>query len=98
VTTKTFYPQFGNEQRNSIIGPGINDIDFSLVKNTVIHENFRAEFRAEAFNLLNHPMFQVPSRSSTGVFNATGTPLASQILTATSVNERELQFGLKLIF
>ena len=98
VNTRTFYPQFGNEQRNSLTGPGINDIDLSLVKNTVIHEGFRAEFRAEAFNVLNHPMFQVPSRSSTAVFNATGTPLASQILTATSVDERELQFGLKLIF
>lgn len=98
TTVRSFYPQFGNEQRNSIIGPGINDIDLSMVKNTVIHEGFHAEFRAEAFNVLNHPMFQVPGRSSTGVFNATGTPLTSQILTATSVDEREIQFGLKLIF
>lgn len=101
TTVRTFYPQFGNEQRNSIIGPGINDVDVSLVKTTAldrVHEGFHAEFRAEAFNVLNHPMFQVPSRTSTAVFNATGGALDSQILTATSVDEREMQFGLKLIF
>ena len=101
TTVRTFYPQFGNEQRNSVIGPGINDIDLSLVKVTPIdriREGFHVEFRAEAFNVLNHPMFQVPSRTSTAVFNATGTALTSQILTATSVDEREIQFGLKLVF
>jgi hypothetical protein len=101
TTVRTFYPQFGNERRNSLTGPGINDVDLSLVKITPlnrIHEGFHAEFRMEAFNVLNHPMFQVPGRTSTGVFNATGTPLTSQILTATSVDEREIQFGLKLIF
>ena len=98
---RTFYPQFGNEQRNSIIGPSINDLDLSLVKYTAIdriHEGFHIEFRAEAFNALNHPMFQVPGRTSTAVFNATGTPLTPQVLKQTSVDERELQFGLKLIF
>jgi hypothetical protein len=101
TTVRKFYPQFGNERRNSLVGPGINDIDLSLMKTTSldrIHEGFHAEFRAEAFNVLNHPMFQVPSRTSTAVFNATSTPLTSQILTATSSDEREIQFGLKLIF
>jgi len=101
TTVRTYNPQFGNEQRNSIIGPGINDIDLLLTKTTTmsrIHQGFHAEFRAEAFNVLNHPMFQVPSRSSTAVFSATGGAQSSQILTATSVEERELQFGLKLIF
>jgi len=101
TNVRTYYPQFGNEQRNSIIGPGINDIDLSMVKNTAINkvrDGFRAEFRAELFNVLNHPMFQVPSRASTAVFNATGASLSSQILTATSVRNRQIQFGLKLIF
>ena len=101
TTVKTFNPQFGNEQRNSIIGPGINDIDVLFVKDTALdqlHEGAHVEFRVEAFNVLNHPMFEVPSRSSTAVFNATGSALSSQILTATSVDEREMQFGLKVIF
>ena len=101
TTVKTYNPQFGNEQRNSVIGPGINDIDVSLVKETALdhlREGAHLEFRAEAFNVLNHPMFGVPSRTSAVVFNAIGSPVSSQILTTTSVDERELQFGLKLIF
>jgi hypothetical protein len=98
TSVRTYYPNLGNVQRNSIIGPGINDIDISLVKNTVIREGFSAQFRAEAFNMLNHPMFQVPNRASLAIFNATGIPQSSQILTTTSVPERQIQFGLKLIF
>jgi hypothetical protein len=101
TTVRTYNPVLGNVQRNSIIGPGINDIDLSLVKNTGIpriHEGFRAEFRAEAFNVLNHPMFQVPNRASLAIFNASGASQSSQILTLTSVPERQIQFGLKLIF
>jgi hypothetical protein len=101
TTVTTYYPQFGNEQRNSIIGPGINNIDLLFVKNTPIsriHEGFRVEFRGEAFNVLNHPMFQVPSRASSAIFSNLGVASTPQTLTATSVEERELQFGLKLIF
>jgi hypothetical protein len=101
TAVRTFYPTLGNERRNSIIGPGITDMDLSLVKNTAIphlREGFRAEFRAEAFNVLNHPMFQVPSRSSLAFFNASGTATQSQLLSLTSVPERQIQFGLKLIF
>lgn len=101
TTTTTYNPTFGNEQRNSIIGPGINSIDFSLVKDTSIekiHEGFHAEFRAEFFNLLNHPMFEVPGRSNTAVFTAAGNSISPQVLTSISVPERQIQFGLKLIF
>jgi hypothetical protein len=101
TSVRTYYPTLGNVQRNSIIAQGINNVDLSLVKNTAIprvRESFRVEFRAEAFNLFNHPMFQVPSRASLAIFNATGAPVTSQILTATSAPERQIQFGLKLIF
>ena len=101
TTVRNYYPTLGNVQRNSIIAQGIQNIDLSLVKSTAIprvRESFRVEFRAEAFNLLNHPMFQVPNRSSLAIFNASGAPVTSQILTTTSVPERQIQFGLKLIF
>jgi hypothetical protein len=101
TTVRNYYPTLGNVQRNSIIAQGIQNIDLSLVKNTAIprvRESFRVEFRAEAFNLLNHPMFQVPSRASLAIFNASGAQVSSQILTATSAPERQIQFGLKLIF
>ena len=52
----------GNFGRNSIIGPGFNNIDFSLIKRTKITERFSNEFRIEAFDLLNHPNFGQPGR------------------------------------
>ena len=94
-------PRLGNLQRNSIIGPGITTVDMSLVKNFLfprISETSRIEFRAEGFNVLNHPNFAVPSRTASVVFNQTGGPVSSPVLTQTSTNERQLQFGLKLIF
>ena len=48
---------YGNLGRNTVIGPGTSDMDFTIVKLTPITERMKLEFRAEAFNLLNHPMF-----------------------------------------
>ena len=44
-------PQIG---RNSIIGPGFNDLDFRVSRNFPIHEKIYLQFSADAFNLLNH--------------------------------------------
>jgi len=45
---------FGTGQRNSIHGPGFEDIDLSVFKNTHITERVTAQFRVEMFNLFNH--------------------------------------------
>ena len=50
----------GNTGRNSVIGPGLVDFDFSLFKNnyiTKISETFNAQFRVESFNIFNHTNF-----------------------------------------
>lgn len=44
-------PQLG---RNSIIGPGYNDVDFRIARDVPIHESLKLQFTADAFNLLNH--------------------------------------------
>ncbi|MEO6817831.1 MAG: TonB-dependent receptor, partial [Edaphobacter sp.] len=101
AATTTYIPRLGNARRNSVIGPGITTVDMSLVKNFLfprLSDTARIEFRTEAFNILNHPNFQVPSRTASALFNAVGTPLTTPVLTATSVAERQIQFGLKLIF
>ncbi len=57
------YIPFGNAGRNELRGPGLWDMDFSLVKNTYIRrisETFDVQFRAEAFNVFNHPNFASP--------------------------------------
>ena len=51
---------YGNAGRNSLRGPGYTDVDFSLFRNFKFLERFNAQFRAEAFNLFNHPNFANP--------------------------------------
>jgi outer membrane receptor protein involved in Fe transport len=51
---------FGNLRRNAFVGPSFRNFDFSLVKNTRIHERVDMQFRADFFNIFNHPNFSNP--------------------------------------
>ena len=64
------------------------DVDFSTVKNFRFSERRGLEFRAEFFNLLNHPIFGQPGTT-------VGTTNFGRI-TGTRVDSREIQFALKL--
>jgi hypothetical protein len=81
--------QFGNEGRNVVRGPGIEDVDLSLFKHFNIDETRRVQFRAECFNLLNHPNFGLP-------VNDLESPAFGQILQAGS--PRLLQLAVKFVF
>src|SRR5262249_9067907 len=88
-------PRFGNLGRNIVIGPGFNNTDFSVIKNTKLTERIRAQFRAEFFDLFNHPNFGPPG-------NVVGTPAFGRITstrfpTGESGSSRQIQFALKLI-
>ena len=89
---------FGNLRRDSVSGPGFENVDLSLSKSTKITERLRSEFRVEAFDLFNHPNFGNPGlvaqvgSSSFGVITGTRFP------TGDSGSSRQLQFALKLIF
>jgi len=83
------FGSFGNAGRNILSGPSFQTINVSLVKNTRLREGVSLQFRAEAFNLLNHPNFDLPD-------NFIGSPTFGQILSAE--NPRHIQFGLKLLF
>src|SRR5262249_57072201 len=52
---------FGNLGRNTERGPGFAQFDFSLLKTTKLDERKMLQFRAEFFNVPNHPNFAVPS-------------------------------------
>ncbi len=52
---------YGNLGRNALRGPGISQFDMTLSKKFVIRESLNVEFRAEGFNMLNSPVYQVPN-------------------------------------
>jgi hypothetical protein len=52
---------FGNAGRNIVTGPGFHNFDFSVMKNTKIRETANLQFRAEFFNIFNHPSFALPA-------------------------------------
>jgi len=70
---------------------GLNMWDLSLVKNTNIGERTKIQFRAESFNVFNHPSFTAPNTTVTGG-NAFGT------VTGETSLPRQLQFGIKVLF
>ena len=101
-----FVPQplgtFGNLGRNTLIGPGFAELDFSVVKSFAIREGMDLQFRTECFNLANHPNFQAPSTNYRRIFDGTANgqlvSTAVGALTATTTTSRQIQFGLKLVF
>jgi hypothetical protein len=65
---------YGDEGRNYLRGPGFNNLNFSLVKDTAVGflgEGGRVEFRAELFNIFNHPNFASPAIAATTAFAGT---------------------------
>jgi len=93
----------GNAGRNILIGPGVTSLDFSLFKNNYIKrisERFNVQFRAEIFNILNHPNFAPPTTpTNTDIFDGGGNlnPVAGA-LSSTTTTAREAQFAVKVIF
>jgi outer membrane receptor protein involved in Fe transport len=93
----------GNAGRNTLIGPGLTEFDFSVYKNNYIRrisENFNVQFRAEMFNLFNHANFAPPaSPTNTDIFDSSGAPTgAAGVLSSTVTTAREIQFALKFIW
>ncbi|MGB7623006.1 MAG: carboxypeptidase regulatory-like domain-containing protein [Terriglobia bacterium] len=89
-------PVFGNVGRNTVIGPGFNDFDWSIIKRTRIKENMNVEFRTEFFDLFNHPNFGQPGRV-VGASNF-GQIASTRFGTGDSGSSRQIQFALKFMF
>lgn len=82
---------FGNAGRNTVLGPGVNAWDLSLLKHFQVSERTRLEFRAEFFNLPNHASFQISGAGkdlSSGHYGFLRSARAP----------RQVQFGLKLYY
>jgi hypothetical protein len=93
------FGELGDLGRNTLRGPGFADFDFSIFRNVALaQEKYRIQFRAEAFNILNHTNF---GAQTTGVFSGTSTtPLSSagQLQPPTLTTSRQIQFGVKFVF
>jgi len=83
---------YGNSGRNVLVGPGTNSFDFSVHRSfrLPINEVSELQFRGEAFNALNRPHFDLPG-------STIGTASAG-VLGATTVPNRQLQLGVKIVF
>jgi hypothetical protein len=112
IMTPPAYGTFGTMRRNIFPDSGFRNLDFSLAKNWHFGERLRAQFRAEFFNILNHPNFanpyggqngygqNDPGVGATGVFGCgCATPdIAAANPAVGSGGPRSVQLGLKFIF
>ena len=93
--TAAFAPsllQYGNTDRDPVVGPGTHTANLSLFKSFKMpfNEQHTLQFRAEAFNATNTPEFSNPGSSlGTSTFG---------VITSTKINNRILQFALKYRF
>src|SRR6266568_4903646 len=91
----------GNLGRNTLIGPGLVNFDFSVFKNNYIKrisDRFNAQFRAEFFNVVNHTNFS-PPLDHRNIFDSSGAPIADAgLITSTQTPSRQIQFAVKLIW
>lgn len=96
---------FGSAPDGDFDGPGFGQIDVSLIKQIRVHENLRAEFRGEVFNILNHPNFDSPTLVGDGGNVWTPTGGTSFGIIQNTVGRtigfgaaRQIQIALKLTF
>ncbi len=106
--------QLGTAPRNSLTGPAERDWDFSLVKDTKVGflgEAGMVEFRAEFFNVINHPNFSGGMHFSTQIFGGSQSdpsisniqpfseqPIPARVNAEVQDGQREIQFALRLEF
>ena len=98
----TGYAAVGDVSRNNFRGPFETNWDFALAKNTYLTERLMMSFRADFFDVFNHPAFQDPSAGgyvgqssgNSGQVNLVG----SDAITETLNGPRVIQFSVKFEF
>lgn len=91
ITTNAGATGWGNTPRNAFRGPNQQNWDFSLIRRFTFREKEHFQFRMDVFNVFNHPVFRIPSASTSVNING-GTSSFTRIL-ETAVPARLIQFG-----
>ena len=94
---------FGNNGRNTLVGPKLVNVDLALLKNIrvpQISESFALQLRFEFFNILNHANFQAPvdSLQFDGITGFNGVTGSAGTITTTNTASRQIQLGAKIIW
>ena len=96
--TSLFAPEalgtIGSSRRRFFHGPGLNNWDMALLKDTKLTESKTLQFRFEAFNVFNHAQFSANSSSGFGTVASSGFG----VISSTYGQPRILQAGLKFLF
>ena len=96
--TSLFSPEalgtIGNSRRRFFHGPGLNNWNVALLKNTMLTESKTLQFRAEAFNVFNHAQFSAQNSTGFGTVASSGFG----VISSTYGQPRVLQVALKLLF
>jgi hypothetical protein len=88
---------YGNLGRNTLNGPALVTLDLALHKTLWSTERQTVQLRLEAFNVANHPNFQIPS--ALGLFDSTSARVGSAgEITDTTTTSRQIQLALKWTF
>ncbi len=99
--------RFGTTGRNTMVGPGLWNLNMSLFRTFKVTEKVKAEFKAECFNISNTPKFSNPgSGVASMVLNADGTirtlnnysSITSTLANLAAPSERQFRFGLRFSF
>jgi hypothetical protein len=97
---------YGTASYDSVRGPGLQDVDFTLIKRVRFAEQQSVEFRVDTFNILNHPNFTNPSAAYGGSTGSGITPGTTAAITSTvnasvptaTGGPRQFQFALRYAF
>src|SRR5262249_18990049 len=86
---------WGSLGRGTLLGPGLETVDLSVIKNTAVTERVAVQFRAEFFNALNHTNLGPPNPI---VFSGTAPSPSAGLITTLATDSRRIQFGLKVVY
>ncbi len=94
--------ELGDAARVPVSGPGFVNSDVSLIKDFLLHREMGLNFRAEFFNIFNHPQFGMPTNDintpSATLPNGTILPNSLGLVSSTVNNPRLIQLAMKLTF